>query len=77
MVCREFISAKLYCKSRWGEGPEVHRRRPVSKEEVDGIMKFAALAYTHDGESTSRAAGLAMRAAIMSPEFLFRMERNP
>ena len=52
-------------------------RRPVSKEEVDGIMKFAALAYTHDGESTSRAAGLAMRAAIMSPEFLFRMERNP
>ena len=51
-------------------------RRPVTKEEVDNIMKFAALAYTHDGESTSRAAGLAMRAAIMSPEFLFRLERN-
>src|SRR5207253_180037 len=28
-------------------------RRPVSKEEIDEIMKFAALAYTHDGESTS------------------------
>jgi hypothetical protein len=52
-------------------------RRPVSKEEVDEVMKFAALSFTHDGESTSKAAGLAMRAAIMSPEFLFRLERDP
>ncbi len=51
-------------------------RRNVSKEEIDEVMKFAALAYTHDGESTSRAAGLAMRAAIMSPEFLFRLEHD-
>src|SRR5206468_3612303 len=29
------------------------------------------------GESVNKAAGLAMRAAIMSPEFLFRMERDP
>jgi mono/diheme cytochrome c family protein len=52
-------------------------RRPVTPQEVDAVMKFAALAFTHDGESISRAEGLAMRAAIMSPQFLFRMERDP
>ena len=25
-------------------------RRPVTKEDVDGIMKFAALSFSHDGE---------------------------
>jgi Protein of unknown function (DUF1592)/Protein of unknown function (DUF1588)/Protein of unknown function (DUF1585)/Protein of unknown function (DUF1587)/Protein of unknown function (DUF1595) len=52
-------------------------RRPVSKEEIDGLMRFAALSFTHDGESFDKASGLAMRAALMSPEFLFRLERNP
>ncbi|MEO6567161.1 MAG: DUF1592 domain-containing protein, partial [Opitutaceae bacterium] len=52
-------------------------RRPVSKEEVDELMRFVALAFAHDGESFDKATGLALRAAIMSPEFLFRMERDP
>jgi hypothetical protein len=52
-------------------------RRPVSKEEIDGLMHFAALSFTHDGESFDKATGLAIRAALMSPEFLFRLERNP
>jgi hypothetical protein len=52
-------------------------RRPVSKEEIDGLMRFAALSFTHDGESFDKATGLAIRAALMSPEFLFRLERNP
>ena len=51
-------------------------RRPVTKEEIDEVMKFGALALTHDGESISRASGLPMRAAIMSPQFLFRMETD-
>jgi hypothetical protein len=49
----------------------------VSKEEIDGLMKFAALSFAHAGESYDQATGLAIRAALMSPEFLFRMERDP
>lgn len=52
-------------------------RRPVTTEELDGLMRFASLAFTHDGESFDKATGLVMRAAVMSPEFLFRMERDP
>ena len=40
-------------------------------------MKFAALSFAHAGESFDQATGLAARAAMMSPEFLFRMERDP
>ncbi|MEO7189727.1 MAG: DUF1592 domain-containing protein [Vicinamibacterales bacterium] len=52
-------------------------RRPVSKQEIDELMKFAALSFAHAGESFDQATGLVARAAIMSPEFLFRMERDP
>jgi mono/diheme cytochrome c family protein len=52
-------------------------RRPVSKREIDELMKFAALSFAHAGESFDQATGLAARAAMMSPEFLFRIERDP
>ncbi|HEY4330753.1 MAG TPA: DUF1592 domain-containing protein [Phycisphaerae bacterium] len=52
-------------------------RRPVSKEEIDELMRFVSLSFTHDGESFDKATNLAIRAALMSPEFLFRMERDP
>lgn len=52
-------------------------RRPVTTEEIDGLMKFAALSFAHAGESYDQATGLAIRAALMSPEFLFRIERDP
>ena len=52
-------------------------RRPVSKAEIDELMKFAALSFAHAGESFDQATGLSARAAIMSPEFLFRVERDP
>jgi hypothetical protein len=54
-------------------------RRPVTKEELEGLMKFVNMAFTHDGlsdESIDRAMALAIRAALMQPDFLFRMERN-
>lgn len=51
-------------------------RRPVTTEEVDRLMKFAELSFTHDGESFDKATILPMRAALMSPEFLFRIERG-
>ena len=52
-------------------------RRPVSKREIDELMKFAALSFAHAGESFDQATGLSARAAVMSPEFLFRVERDP
>ena len=52
-------------------------RRPVTKREIDELMKFAALSFAHAGESFDQATGLSARAAIMSPEFLFRIERDP
>lgn len=52
-------------------------RRPVTKEEVDGVMKFAAQSFANDGESQNKATGLAMRAALLSPNFLFRLEQDP
>jgi cytochrome c5 len=52
-------------------------RRPVTKAEVDGIMKFAALSFANDGESQDKATGLAIRAALLSPNFLFRLEQDP
>jgi hypothetical protein len=56
--------------------PRIYRR-PVSDTEMEQLMKFVALAYTHDGESETRAVGLAVRAALLSPDFLFRLESDP
>jgi hypothetical protein len=52
-------------------------RRPVTKQEIDELMRFAAVSFAHDGESIDAASSLAMRAALMSPNFLFRFERDP
>ncbi|MBC8035762.1 MAG: DUF1592 domain-containing protein [Rhizobiales bacterium] len=52
-------------------------RRPVTKAEVDGVMKFAALSFANDGESQDKATGLSIRAALLSPNFLFRLEQDP
>jgi len=52
-------------------------RRPVTKDEVDGMMKFVALGFAHDGESKTKALALAIRATLMSPNFIFRLEQDP
>ena len=52
-------------------------RRPVTRQEVDAIMKFAALSFAQAGESSSEATALAIRAALMSPNFLIRLEQDP
>jgi mono/diheme cytochrome c family protein len=59
-------------------------RRPVSEAELNAVMKFADLSVSKGGLSGAatlnlvmdRAVQLAIRAAVMSPNFLFRMERN-
>ena len=51
-------------------------RRPVTKAEVAGLMKFVTLAKSQ-GQSTGQGIQLALEAMLVSPEFLFRMERDP
>jgi mono/diheme cytochrome c family protein len=63
------INVEAFLKRAW--------RRPVTNAEIDEVMKFAALSFAHEGESMSQATGIAARAALMSPNFLFRLEQNP
>jgi hypothetical protein len=51
-------------------------RRPVSKAEVAGLMKFVALAKS-EKLSPEQSIQLALEAMLVSPEFLFRIERDP
>jgi hypothetical protein len=51
-------------------------RRPVTRLEVAALMKFVALAKSQ-GQSTEQGIQLALEAMLVSPEFLFRIERDP
>ncbi len=50
-------------------------RRPVSKPEVAQLSKFVGLAQS-EGLSTEQGIQLALRAILVSPNFLFRIERD-
>lgn len=51
-------------------------RRPVKPEEVDRLMKLFALAESK-GEPFHRAIRLPLKAVLVSPNFLFRVEDDP
>jgi hypothetical protein len=51
-------------------------RRPVTKAEVASLMKFVEMAKS-SGQSTEQGIQLALEAMLVSPEFLFRVERDP
>ena len=51
-------------------------RRPVTKAEVASLMKFTAMAKAQ-GQSTEQGIQLAIEAMLVSPQFLFRVERDP
>ena len=50
-------------------------RRPVTKSDVASLMKFAAMAKA-DGQSAEQGLQLAIQAMLVSPHFLFRIERD-
>jgi mono/diheme cytochrome c family protein len=50
-------------------------RRPVTKQEVAALMRFVPLAKA-SGQSTEQGIQLALEAMLVSPEFLFRIERD-
>ncbi|MCU1257399.1 MAG: hypothetical protein JWO80_284, partial [Bryobacterales bacterium] len=51
-------------------------RRPVTKADLDALMKFVALAK-QNGEDVDHGIQLALEAMLVSPHFLFRIERDP
>jgi cytochrome c551/c552 len=50
-------------------------RRPIANGDVDGLMKFFEAGRSNGGFEAGIQAGLA--ALLVSPEFLFRIERDP
>ncbi len=51
-------------------------RRPVTRADVAALTKFVALAKA-DGQSTEQGIALAIQAMLVSPHFLFHIERDP
>jgi Protein of unknown function (DUF1592)/Protein of unknown function (DUF1588)/Protein of unknown function (DUF1587)/Protein of unknown function (DUF1585)/Protein of unknown function (DUF1595) len=51
-------------------------RRPVTPEEVDRIAKLVASAQ-QDGMTAEQAMRIGLEAILVSPNFLFRIERDP
>jgi len=51
-------------------------RRPVTRAEVAALDRFVTLAKA-DGQSAEQGIQLAVQAMLVSPHFLFRIERDP
>ncbi len=51
-------------------------RRPVRQDEVAELVKFVGLARAQ-GQSVEQGIQLAIQAMLVSPHFLFRIERDP
>ena len=51
-------------------------RRPATRAEVASLLKFVALARSRR-ETTEQGIQLAIQAMLVTPQFLFRIERDP
>ena len=51
-------------------------RRPVTKAEVAALTRFVGMAKA-EGQTTEQGVQLALQAILVSPHFLFRIERDP
>jgi hypothetical protein len=51
-------------------------RRPVTRGEVASLVKFVELAKA-EGQSVEQGLQVAIQAMLVSPHFLFRIERDP
>lgn len=51
-------------------------RRPVTRPEVASLMRFVDMAKA-DGQSPEQGIQYALQAMLVSPHFLFRIERDP
>lgn len=51
-------------------------RRPVTRPEIASLMRFVSMAKA-DGQNVEQGIQLAIQAMLVSPHFLFRIERDP
>ena len=51
-------------------------RRPVTDEDIQSLMRFVRMAQ-EQGETAKQGVQLALQAMLVSPHFLFRVERDP
>jgi mono/diheme cytochrome c family protein len=51
-------------------------RRPPTGDEIESLLRFVDLARK-DGQSAEQGLQLAIQAMLVSPHFLFRIERDP
>jgi hypothetical protein len=51
-------------------------RRPATREDVSSLLKFVDLALA-EGQTVEQGIQLAIQAMLVSPHFLFRIERDP
>jgi cytochrome c553 len=51
-------------------------RRPVARGEIEALVRFADLAKSA-GQTDEQGVQLALQAMLVSPNFLFRIERDP
>ncbi len=51
-------------------------RRPVADEEINGLVRFVNMARKNS-DSFEQGVRVALEAMLVSPHFLFRMERDP
>ena len=51
-------------------------RRPATKEDVVSLLKFVDMAQA-EGQTGEQGIQLAIRAMLVSPHFLFRIEHDP
>ncbi|MEZ6060484.1 MAG: DUF1592 domain-containing protein [Planctomycetaceae bacterium] len=52
-------------------------RRPASDADVDRYAGLVQQTMEQDGDSYEQGLSLALQAALVAPEFLFRMEKDP
>jgi hypothetical protein len=55
--------------------PRIYRQ-PVTDDQIERLMKFVRISLAQDGESSDRAVMLAIRAALVSPHFIFHLEMD-
>lgn len=68
------LSAEAAAKSVIADFAERAFRRPIEAEEVDGVLKLFAGAQSQ-GESWEESVKFALRGVLVSPHFLFRVEK--
>ncbi|MCB9763986.1 MAG: DUF1592 domain-containing protein [Alphaproteobacteria bacterium] len=77
VTCEPSSSAPLDCAAEILE-PFATRawRRPVTEAELDGLLDLVSLALDEE-DSFDAGLGLGMKAVLMSPHFLYRVELDP